>query len=393
MDALGRYYTNEVISSLLINNFESESPKKVLDLGVGDASLTIAANARWRFAKFFGTEIENGKAVKVGKALPYLNIIRFDTLKPNASTSLKIKFGSIDIAICNPPYVKVEDKSKYVNLFKSVGCTGLNNLQKISSEIVFFAHNLKLLKANGELGIIVSDSLITGKHFRIFREVILKRFNVRRIIQLQDNVFAKTEARAHIIFISKTKPVNRTCEIFIADNLGSLSRPIEVDKNLLVERMDYQYHKSKSIIVRNVLSLKDIGAVIKRGRYSYKELRDSKLPYFHSTNFKEFGLKVNFTKHLGSKHESYAAHQGDILFCRVGKRILGKVAYVNSGSVVNSDCVYKITVPKRYQKTVLNSLVSDQGNEWIRTYAHGVCSQVISKSDLELFPLFSLLSS
>jgi type I restriction enzyme M protein len=76
--------------------------------------------------------------------------------------------------------------------------------------------------------------------------------------------------------------------------------------------------------------------------------------------------------------------------CRVGKRIVGKVAIIQSGSIINSDCIYRITVPKKFQKVVLKSFLSAEGKAWLSAYAHGVCSQVISKSDLENFPLFSL---
>ena len=35
MDDLGRYYTQDIISSLLINSLETVSPKKIIDLGIG----------------------------------------------------------------------------------------------------------------------------------------------------------------------------------------------------------------------------------------------------------------------------------------------------------------------------------------------------------------------
>src|SRR5689334_3740694 len=116
MDSLGRFYTNDIISALLISNLETAKPKKILDLGVGDASLSLAAYARWENARYFATEIEEKKAATIEKKLSFLKVINCDTLHPNASVKLKIKFGSIDIAICNPPYVRVDDKSKYNKL-------------------------------------------------------------------------------------------------------------------------------------------------------------------------------------------------------------------------------------------------------------------------------------
>lgn len=390
MDALGRYYTADIISTLLISNLETSKPKRILDLGVGDASLTIAAYARWEKAKYFATEIEPKKASAIEKKLAFIKVLKCDTLQPNASTKLKVKFGSIDIAICNPPYVRVENKEKYNGLFKSVGCKNFSNLSRITSEIVFFAHNLKLLKHDGELGIIVSDSLITGKEFKIFRETILEKFNVRRLIQLPDKVFNKTEARTHIIFISKAKSASETCELLMSSNKGELSERIVVAKSSLAVRMDYQFHKAKIATAQKSKTLKEIGAIIKRGKYSFKELRESKLSFFHSTHFKENNVRICFEKPVSKNHVGYTANVGDILMCRVGKRVVGKVAIVKSGSVINSDCIYRITVPKEFQSIVLKSLLSVEGKAWLHAYAHGVCSQVISKCDLENFPLYCL---
>lgn len=390
MDTLGRYYTNDLISTLLINNLETSKPKRILDLGVGDASLSLAAYARWEKAKYFATEIESKKATEIEKKLAFIKVLNYDTLQPNASTKLKVKFGSVDIAICNPPYVKVENKEKYNGLFKSVGCKDFSKLSRITSEIVFFAHNLKLLKHDGELGIIVSDSLITGKDFKIFRETIFEKFNVRRIIQLPDKVFNKTEARTHIIFINKSKTVNKTCELLKSNIQGELSERIVVANSLLIDRMDYQFHNANIHVSTETKTLKQIGAVIKRGKFSYKELRESKLSFFHSVHFKENGVNICFDKPVAKKHHIYSANEGDILLCRVGKRVVGKVAMVKAGKVVNSDCIYRITVAKPYRQILLKSFLSKEGKAWLHAFAHGVCSQVISKSDLENFPLFDL---
>ena len=390
MDALGRYYTNDIISTLLITNLKTSKPKRILDLGVGDASLTIAAYSRWEKAKYFATEIEPKKVTAIEKKLSFVKVLNCDTLQPDASSKLKVKFGSIDIAICNPPYVRVDNKEKYNRLFKSVGCKSFSNLSRITSEIVFFAHNLKLLKHDGELGIIVSDSLITGKEFKIFRETIFEMFNVRKIIQLPDNVFNRTEACTHIIFISKAKSANKTCELFTSNIQGELSEKIIVANNLLIDRMDYQFHRVNIHAKTGTNTLKQIGAVIKRGKFSYKELRQSKLSFFHSVHFKENDVNICFDKPVANKHNNYSANEGDILMCRVGKRVVGKVAMVKFGRVVISDCIYKITVPKRYRQVLMKSLQSEEGKAWLHAFAHGVCSQVISKSDLENFPIFYL---
>lgn len=387
MDALGRFYTQDIVSTLLINNLATKAPKKILDLGVGEASLSRAAYNKWAKADYYATEIETHKVRKIERNLSFIKVFNYDSLNPNVSSKLKIKLGTIDVAICNPPYIRVADKKKYTELFNSIGCGAFLELKMITSEIVFFAHNLKLLKQDGELGIIVSDSLITGKVFKTFREAILSEFDVRKIIQLPDNIFKKTEARTHIIFISKSKSNALGCSLYLSSVTGEISNPIVVPKSELNERMDYQFYENSDEIINSGVSLKSIKAIIKRGSFSYKELRGKRKPYFHSTNFKEYGTQIKFSKKLVLSQSGLVAEKGDILMCRVGKRIVGRVAIVKEGRSVLSDCIYRIRVDKKFQKTVFTSLISPAGQRWLRKYAHGVCSQVISKTDLENYPI------
>jgi len=387
MDTLGRYYTQNIFSALLIKNLTTRTPRKILDLGVGEASLSIAAYGRWSKADFYATEIESHKVRKIERSLSFIKVFNYDSLNPNVSIKLRIKLGSIDVAICNPPYIRIADKGKYTDLFNSIDCNGFCDLKKITSEIVFFAHNVKMLKKDGELGIIVSDSLITGKEYKIFRETILKKFDVRKIIQLPDDIFNKTEARTHIIFVSKATSNELNCKLFKSSTTGKLSNPILVSKTELSERMDYQFYEECESDLKSGQTLKAIGASINRGRYSSIELRGRRLSYFHTTNFKDYSHQIEFIKKLGVRHKGVIAEKGDIVMCRVGKRTVGRVAMIKKGKAILSDCVYRIRVDKKYQKMVFESLISEPGKKWLKKYAHGVCSQVISKTDLENYPI------
>lgn len=76
------------------------------------------------------------------------------------------------------------------------------------------------------------------------------------------------------------------------------------------------------------------------------------------------------------------ATAGDIIMCRVGKRCVGKIGYVKSGKVLLSDCLYKISVPQSRSKQLFGILKDRESKEWVKMSAHGVCSKVISKTDL-----------
>lgn len=387
MDPLGRFYTDTVVSTLLINSLETEAPANIIDLGIGDASLTKAAFSRWSGAQYYATDIEQHKVKSIQKSLSYVNVKRYDSLRINVGAKLNIKLGSIDVAICNPPYVKIEKSKKYKKLFTDNGLGRCMSLRQISSELVFFAHNISLLKDDGEMGIIISDSLITCKEYKIFREALLSQFELKSIIQLPDKIFSKTEARTYILLLNKRRPVHDTCKIMLANSEGAFSETLCIAKSKLTERMDYTYWKYAQDQNTCATTLKGLGAEIKRGHYDYKDLREKAFPYFHSNSLSQEPKSIGFNKKTPKELSTYAARKGDILMCRVGKRCVGRLAKVTRGTIITSSCVYTIRVPKEFQDLVWQSLTSEAGTNWINANAHGVCAQVISKCDLENFPI------
>ncbi|HEY1062489.1 MAG TPA: N-6 DNA methylase [Daejeonella sp.] len=390
MDLLGRYYTNDIVSTLLINSLDTIIATSVLDLGIGNASLTKAAYERWNDAIFYATEIEENKVKHIEENLSFVRISQHNSLKSNVKQRLKINMGSIDVAVCNPPYLKIEKCSNYKKLFKDANIEECYKIRELTSEIIFFAHNMTFLKAKGELGIIVSDSLITGKEYRIFRETILTNFDIKTVIQLPDKIFPNTEARTHIIVLSKSTSDRKTCRLLLADFKGEYEKCLVVQKSKLVERMDFQFWEYQLIEKQNEVTLEALGGRVYRGRFSAIELRKGRHPYFHSTSFKNYSKYCEFPEKMPEEYSTFTAKKGDILMCRVGKRCVGKLAMVTSGEILISDCIYRISVPEHYRLKVWEALNSDLGKAWIDAYAHGVCARVVSKCDLMNFPIAKL---
>jgi type I restriction enzyme M protein len=81
------------------------------------------------------------------------------------------------------------------------------------------------------------------------------------------------------------------------------------------------------------------------------------------------------------------AQAGDILFARVGKRVLGKVAFLKSGKIEISDCIYAIRAPEQYQTKLYQYLKSDIVQEYLKTISAGVCSRFIAKEELLKLPI------
>ena len=75
--------------------------------------------------------------------------------------------------------------------------------------------------------------------------------------------------------------------------------------------------------------------------------------------------------------------KNSFLMARVGKRCVGNVLLVKEGNIRYSDCVYNILVPKEYIRSFILFFNSSEYREWIKDVAHGICSYVITKGDVE----------
>lgn len=72
MNSFQQYYTNELYSSILVNNLIHTNPKSALDLGLGNGSLLTAAKNRWKDISLYGVDIDennvnlaiSGKSIK-----------------------------------------------------------------------------------------------------------------------------------------------------------------------------------------------------------------------------------------------------------------------------------------------------------------------------------------
>ncbi len=382
MKQYSQYFTNNIYSKLLIQCIEISNPKLILDLGIGDGALTKIAIKRWNSAKILAVDLDKEKCDLMKNLSDRVTIIQEDALIPNLKKRIKINIGSVDVAICNPPYQQTPNNEKLFSVFRSSFLPSCCKLKRISSDIIFLAHNLSLLKPNGYLGIILPDGVLTRKDFTNLRKDIISNHTVKHIIQLPEGVFDRTEACTHILILTKGRSDYQNVTLSLVDSKGNYTHQIQVQKNNLIDRMDFTFHLWKQEHKEYIIPDNIEGIEVCRGSYSHKELKQLHNNYFHSTDFK------GQNKHSFSFHDyeldknKIIATRGDILMCRVGKRCVGKISIVEEGNIILSDCVYRIRVHEPYQKIVWRILNSKEGQEWIKVASHGVCSKVISKCDL-----------
>ncbi|XOV92681.1 MAG: N-6 DNA methylase [Bacteroidota bacterium] len=391
MNEFAQYYTDNNVSELLLSKFTNNTPDQILDLGVGMGSLMEAAISRWQNAAFFGCDIDPNSVEFLSTKFPRTRLFVINGLSSKLHRKLGVKIGSIDIAICNPPYQKIcsQNKAIYKSLLRKVGLGCIENYELITTDLIFLAQNLKLLNFGGELGIILPDGVFSSKSFEYFRAKLFQNHNVQSIVQLPRGVFKKTDALTHILMLKKGGSSTEIKLCRWSPNKEDISKEIAINYKCLIHRADYSYHSVKYNVPSDncFVSLGDIGAEIFRGRKSKKYLHDSGATFLHINNIK---FKKEIEQNPNSVYSSdgeFDVREGDFVMIRVGRNGIGLVSEVKSGRHIISDCLFGIRVPNKWRKIVLNSLRAPYASEWFLKHSKGVAAKVISKTDLNNFPI------
>jgi type I restriction-modification system DNA methylase subunit len=386
MNNLAQYYTHDDISRLLLSKILVKNPRKILELGVGDGSLFRAARKKWKNSDIIAGDIDHNNINSLKEEFPTTKLYVINGLSSNLSSVLKIEVGSIDVGICNPPYMAIKKCAEFAEILENSKLGEISDYSHITSDLIFLAQNLLMLKDGGELGIIVPDGLLTCNHFRNFRKKIIENYKLKGVIELPAKIFKKTEAKTHILIIKKCESSYQKVPLYISNQQGDIINKISINKKDLTFRMDYKYHFWKTTNFLNGISLNDLGVEIYRGSKSKKELELLRSQFIHTTDLRGDFASSIFENNLKCEKLRYA-EKGDILISRVGKRCLGKILYVTDGTILISDCIYRLRIPIKHREKVILALNSEYGRNWIKAHSHGVCAKVISKSDLLNFRL------
>lgn len=374
-----QFFTQQLIASALVDMVPTVDVRKILDLGIGDGALSIAALNRFSDARVDAMDIDSDICKKYQNQLSNkINVYLGDALC--AEDLNVLQQGVYDLAVCNPPYGTIKKSDVFNTLFTQTGFDGCVELKIISKDLIFMCHCLNYVRTGGWVAIILPDGLLSRKDYKPFRKCLMTSHCVERIVQMPEKAFTTTEATTHIIIVKKYGIPKEEIPVSVMNLDGSIARECLVDRENLIERMDYSFciWSKKSQMKISGISTR---IEIKRGSFSYCDLKKIKSPHLHSTDFKD-GQIISFSNYNYNNTTKIIAHQGDIIMCRVGKRCVGKVAMIADGNILLSDCLYKISVPKEYTSLLFDRLCSHDTKEWISAVAHGVCSRVISKSDL-----------
>jgi len=384
MANLAQYFTEIHLSKLLIQSIDFWGPKVIVDLGIGDGALTAAAIKKWRNAKYYGADVDKQKIDCLIEKFPKVNLHNVDSLQISIGENIKVKMGTVDVAICNPPYLTLKKRSKYRTILRNAGLLNAIHIRSYTSDLIFLAQNINLLREKGTLGIIVPEAIVCGRDFDLLRKDLLDMHDLKMVIQLEPKIFRQTEAKTHILILDKGLTKSRTVQLCMADLAGKITRRIKVSKSNLVDRMDYKYHACSRKNLRGK-SLKELGVIIRRGNYTKNELDKISTSYFHTTAYWDRnGLVLGFSKYEMEKQPTLAK-KGDILIGRVGRNCMDKITFVKKGQIAITDCVYCLSIKPSLRKKLFKKLTGLTGKRYLQRVAHGVCAQVITKRDIEEF--------
>lgn len=402
-DPWGRYYTPPIVSQSLIDNIEVYKPRLLLELGSGQGSLCTAAATRWQDAKLVTVDVDD-------RTPPNLSSGHFfqehrhshfvhDVLDDELSEKIGLTLGTVDVAVCNPPYIRPRWRSSFGNILEGGGLSGtLSSLQDAGADLLFLAQNLRLLRQNGKLGLILPDGLITAEKFCRVRRALLRQHLIEQVVQLPRGVFKGTDAQTYLAILSKAAGETDQVSLREMGHDGRLSVAIKVPQDAAEKRLDYTFHAQVTQARQDgnghcLMSVREALTDVVRGSVCSSAIGGFRTPVFHLGDFasrsgkhalrvvpKRFALSDRLAQLAAA--DARLALPGDILLARVGRGLERRLALVVHGPCVISDCVFALRVNDEHRERLYRFFESESGRHALASTAHGVAARFLSKTNL-----------
>ncbi len=387
-DPLGRYYTEPVVSATLVNAMEMKCPNTVIDICAGDGALVREAAKAWKNSSFITADIEVKTSKALLQKLSGREITHYvgDALDLRLAERIGFQWGQAEAALCNPPYINPEWNKQFLEILEDAGLSHvIPRMREIPADLLFIAQNLRLLRQGGRLGLILPDGIVAGERFSIFRKTLLYKHRIERVIELPRRIFRKTDAKAHIIVVSKNGTGSEFVPIQRLEKNGELSPQLNITTEHAIKRLDYSFNVQNDTVCAKQ-KIGDVAIEVLRGTFSSIDRKYANFPIFHTSDFSVHRTFVPKKYILSSEKKEYVrgviAVPGDILVARVGRNLEKKVCMVNSGNVAISDCILLLRVPLVYRKVIFSYLRSQAGCLALDGITHGVAAKFITVHSL-----------
>lgn len=401
-DPWGRYYTSPDLSCSLIERIEVQQPKLVVELGSGSGSLCSAAANKWHDAQIVTVDLDHQAlnqldSGRAGSSERHSHFVH-DALDVELSEKIGVRMGTADVAVCNPPYIRPRWHADFGRILEDAGLSDvLPSIYDAGADLLFLAQNLRLLRRNGKLGLILPDGLVAAERFRKVRQVLMRQHMLEQVVQLPRGVFKGTEAQTYLAVLSKMAGETAQVQLRQMGSDGNMSEAINVPQDQATKRLDYTFYAPHGLQNRRV-SLQPIfvGTAVKeivRGTICSSAIAEFPTLVFHLGDFEEsageqavrivpkrFALSERAKRIVG--HSARLALPGDILIARVGRRLENRLALVVHGPCVISDCIFALRSTDEYREKLYRFFESEAGRHALATSAHGVAARFLSKTNL-----------
>lgn len=401
-DVWGRYYTPTDVSRTLVNAMTGVYPKLILELGAGKGALAKAAHRKWRNANFVTVDTDLAATSSLSQLASNVSHIHhtYDALDVELADRIGVPLGSVDLGLCNPPYIRPRWRPSFGRILEDAGLSGaLQSVHDAGADLLFIAQNLRLLRPQGKLGLILPDGLITGQKYRGVREVLLREHRVELVVQLPRRAFTRTEAQTYLLVLSKSDGETQQVQLSQMDDVGEVSDPIIISADRGKLRLDYTFHALGATITRYSDTRrqgKSLGMYVHdllRGTTSSSQIDSCPLPVFHLGDFpetvepsaipivpNEFIQSVANTSDLKNTYK--IAKAGDILIARIGRNLHEKICLLPRGTCIISDCIFAIRTDPEHRNALLCYLLSPDGKAALKAASHGVGAKYLTRSDV-----------
>ena len=404
-DPWGRYYTSPEVSRSLIERINVPKPKLILELGSGSGALCAAAASRWHAARLITVDTDKCLSKRqsgdsLGESAQHIHFVH-DALDEDLPNKIGVHLGTVDVAVCNPPYIRPRWRADFGCILEEAGLSGtLASLRDAGADLLFLAQNLRLLRRKGKLGLILPDGLVTAERFSGVRRALLRQHLIEQVVQLPRGVFKGTEAQTYLAVLSKMAGETDKLTLRQMGPDGQLSSAFDVPQELAAKRMDYTFHVQATASQRlqdedgcRWIQVGDAITDVVRGSICSSEIEGFPTAVFHLGDFakpdgenairivpKRFSLSDSTASTMS--RNAHLAWPGDILLARVGRNLHNRIAMVVHGPCVISDCIFALRATEEHRERLYRFLASDAGQRALATSAHGVAARFLSKQNV-----------
>ncbi len=301
----GQFFTPMPIVKFIINSLPTFKKPKVIDYACGSGHFLNEYASVNKNSEIFGIEKEY-RLSKVAKVSSFMYGTNVEIIVDNGlKTHQKIKDGSFDILIANPPYsvkgfldsLTQQEREVYELYSKDLNITANNSI-----ETFFIERAKQLLNSDGVAGIIVPSSILNkgnGKNIYVAtREILIKYFEIVAIAEFGSGTFGKTGTNTVTLFLKRKSDLENlsghfkelsekifNCNIYILDAFNDkellkkycshINIDFEIYKNMLCNNLDSELFEHETFKEYKNIFDKLTESKNRRTKKGYKDLFDS----------------------------------------------------------------------------------------------------------------------